>query len=241
MVFNNSNRFFIGLLLVITVFFSYLYSLDYYLLFLVLFLITYDLYKININTIYLFTLFIVCIVLSIIPIYQFFKYFFLIELLLIIFILINKNYIKYYFAFLIYVFYLLLFYINHVDRDLLYIIIFVSFFNDTVAYLAGKNLGGPLIVPNISPKKTWSGTLISFILTLLLLYFFKFNILLSIIMAISLFLGDIFFSYIKRYLNIKDFSMSFGEHGGVLDRLDSMFFVAIILQTYLVIFTWDVR
>ena len=56
-------------------------------------------------------------------------------------------------------------------------------------------------------------------------------------MAISLFLGDIFFSYIKRHLNIKDFSMSFGDHGGVLDRLDSMFFVAIILQTYLVIFT----
>ncbi len=237
MVFNNSNRLFIGLLIVLTVFFSYLFSYDYYLLFLILFLITYDLYKININNIYLFTLLIVCIVLSIIPIYQIFKYFFCIELLLIIFILINKNYIKYYFVFLIYVFYLLLFYINHVDRDLLYIIIFVSFFNDTIAYLVGKNLGGPLIIPNISPKKTWSGTLISFMFSSLLLYFLKFNIFLSIIMAISLFLGDVFFSFIKRHLNIKDFSMSFGDHGGVLDRLDSMFFVAIILQTYLVIFT----
>ena len=51
--------------------------------------------------------------------------------------------------------------------------------------------------------------------------------------AISLFIGDIFFSYIKRLIMLKDFSSILGSHGGILDRLDSMFFVTIIFQIYL--------
>ena len=39
----------------------------------------------------------------------------------------------------------------------------------------------------------------------------------------------------KRFLYIKDFSKLLGDHGGILDRLDSMFFVATILQIYLVL------
>tara|TARA_A100001015_G_C14458970_1_gene507164 strand:+ start:371 stop:547 length:177 start_codon:yes stop_codon:yes gene_type:complete len=56
------------------------------------------------------------------------------------------------------------------------------------------------------------------------------------VIAIFLFIGDVFFSFIKRYLNIKDFSILLGSHGGILDRLDSMFFAAIIFQIYLVYF-----
>jgi phosphatidate cytidylyltransferase len=47
-------------------------------------------------------------------------------------------------------------------------------------------------------------------------------------MAISLFYGDIYFSYIKRKLDIKDFSTLLSTHGGVLDRLDSISFLVII-------------
>ena len=112
-------------------------------------------------------------------------------------------------------------------------IIFISFFNDTVAYISGKFFAGKLIIPKISPNKTWSGTSISFIFTTSVLLFLNFSILLSMILAISLFLGDIFFSYFKRFLKIKDFSSSLGGHGGILDRLDSMFFLAIIFQIYL--------
>tara|TARA_B100001057_G_scaffold129690_1_gene128756 strand:+ start:715 stop:1068 length:354 start_codon:yes stop_codon:yes gene_type:complete len=112
-------------------------------------------------------------------------------------------------------------------------LIFISFFNDTVAYIFGKYLKGPLILPKISPKKTWSGTSISFISTTLLLLFFDFDIFISMLISSFLFIGDIFFSYIKRHLNIKDFSSLLGSHGGILDRLDSMFFVAIIFQIYL--------
>ena len=76
--------------------------------------------------------------------------------------------------------------------------------------------------------------MISFLMTSTLLYYLNFNIFFLISISISFFLGDIFFSYIKRLIEIKDFSRILGEHGGVLDRLDSMFFVAVILQIYLV-------
>ena len=42
--------------------------------------------------------------------------------------------------------------------------------------------------------------------------------------------------FITRCLYIKDFSLLLGDHGGILDRLDSMFFVAIIFQIYLIKF-----
>ena len=72
-------------------------------------------------------------------------------------------------------------------------------------------------------------------MTTVLLLFLNFNIFISITLSSFLFIGDIFFSYMKRFLYIKDFSKLLGEHGGILDRLDSMFFVATILQIYLVL------
>ena len=50
------------------------------------------------------------------------------------------------------------------------------------------------------------------------------------LVSILLFIGDIFFSYIKRSLNIKDFSPLLGSHGGVLDRLDSIFLISIFFH-----------
>ena len=134
----------------------------------------------------------------------------------------------------VYIFCIILFNIALIDRNIFYIIILISFFNDTTAYIFGKTIGGPLIIPKISPKKTWSGTFISFILSTLLLYFLNFNFLFSALISIFLFLGDIFFSYIKRILNLDDFSLILKSHGGILDRLDSMFFVTIIFQIYLI-------
>ena len=120
-----------------------------------------------------------------------------------------------------------------IDRNIIYIIIFSSFFNDTIAYIVGRTFGGPLIIPSISPKKTWSGTIFSLIATSILLVNLNFNILLSLLMSLSLFFGDIFFSYIKRNLGVKDFSNLLRSHGGILDRLDSMFFLTMIFYVYL--------
>ena len=121
-----------------------------------------------------------------------------------------------------------------IDRNIIYIIIFLSFFNDTIAYIVGRTFGGPLIIPSISPKKTWSGTMFSLIASSILLVNLNFNILLSLLMSLSLFIGDIFFSYIKRNIRVKDFSNLLSSHGGILDRLDSMFFLTMIFYVYLI-------
>tara|TARA_B100000963_G_scaffold18236_1_gene13941 strand:+ start:5574 stop:6110 length:537 start_codon:yes stop_codon:yes gene_type:complete len=162
-----------------------------------------------------------------------FKYTCFFEILIIFTILFWSRYKKVLFVISIYLFCLILFYFISTDRTIFYTIIFISFFNDTIAYISGKLIGGPRIVSKLSPKKTWSGTLVSLSTSFILLIYINFNIFLSFIVAISLFFGDIFFSYIKRYLMIKDFSSVLGSHGGVLDRLDSMFFATIIFQVYL--------
>jgi phosphatidate cytidylyltransferase len=115
-----------------------------------------------------------------------------------------------------------------IDRNIIYLIITISFINDTIAYIVGSYVKGPLISPIISPKKTWSGTSISFLITSFLLIYLGYSLLIAPIMAISLFYGDIYFSFIKRKLNIKDFSRILSTHGGLLDRLDSITFLIVI-------------
>ncbi len=236
MDFNITNRVLVGFLLGLSIFLSYFFILDKYLLLLILLFITYDFYKIKVNIFFLFSLLLSFSILFFVIPYDNYKYLFLFEIFLIFCIFFNYKYKIEFFVISLFIFFLILFYIGSFDRDIFYTIIFISFFNDTLAYYFGKNIGGPTIVPKISPNKTWSGTLISFLITFLLLTYLKHNIILAVLISLFLFLGDVFFSYIKRYLNTKDFSSLFGKHGGLLDRLDSMFFVAIIYQINLVIF-----
>ena len=121
-------------------------------------------------------------------------------------------------------------YILTIDRNLIFIILLTSFLNDTSAFLSGRYFKGPLIAPTISPKKTWSGTSISFITSFVVLYLFEFNIIFSILISASFFIGDLFFSYFKRKISIKDFSRLLNGHGGVLDRFDSIIFATILLN-----------
>tara|TARA_B100001093_G_scaffold347823_1_gene332444 strand:+ start:329 stop:1081 length:753 start_codon:yes stop_codon:yes gene_type:complete len=138
-------------------------------------------------------------------------------------------FLKYIFVILIILFSIFFFYLLNLNREIIYLIIFISFFNDTAAYLFGKLLKGPLILPSISPKKTWSGTLFSFLLSFLILIYLSYSFLLSFTLSLSLFLGDLYFSYIKRKLHLKDFSSLLSSHGGIMDRLDSMFLITFIL------------
>ena len=163
-----------------------------------------------------------------------FEHLFFLQIIILLGIFFLSNYKKELFVLSLYIFCLILFFIIKFDRNLFYLLFLISFFNDTFAYIFGRFFGGPLILPKISPNKTWSGTSLSFFCTTFLLYLMNFNILISIIFSISLFFGDIFFSHIKRYLNVKDFSTILGSHGGILDRIDSIFFVAILFQINLV-------
>tara|TARA_X000000950_G_scaffold123332_1_gene154552 strand:+ start:57 stop:704 length:648 start_codon:yes stop_codon:yes gene_type:complete len=108
----------------------------------------------------------------------------------------------------------------------------------------GKIFKGPKLTV-ISPKKTISGSLGSilfsiFMINILFYYFINtFNIKIfavSIITSIGSQLGDLFFSYLKRKAKIKDTGNILPGHGGVLDRLDGIFFgipAGFVALTYL--------
>lgn len=232
------NRSFVGILLVIAVCFSYIFNLDNFLLFIILLFILYDLYSLKLTN-YSVQLLIISITLVLYYLIREFKflwsYLYLLQISLIISTLLIPRFRFILFNLSIFIFCLILFLINNTDRYIFYLIIGISFFNDTIAYFFGSKIKGPLILPNISPKKTWSGTLISFFLSTFILYILNFNFLFSVLISIFIFLGDIFFSFIKRSLNIKDFSNSLGNHGGMLDRLDSMFLISIFFQYYLIL------
>lgn len=115
-------------------------------------------------------------------------------------------------------------------------IIFVGFVvcvSDIFQELVGKSLkitkGYKNKIGWISPNKTYEGYIGGYIGILILcfsLYKNKF-ILLNIIYLLGIF-GDLFFSYIKRMLDIKDYSNILLSHGGILDRFDSFIFAILI-------------
>ena len=150
---------------------------------------------------------------------------------LVLLIFFNTKYKILFFLLSIYIFCLILFHIVNLNRDIFYIIIFVSFFNDTIAYLSGKKIGGPPIIPSISPNKTIAGCIGSFVLSiltssLLLKYIFNTelinNIFLGLFISMSVQAGDLFFSYLKRKSSMKHTGNILPGHGGILDRIDGI-------------------
>ena len=125
----------------------------------------------------------------------------------------SSKYKNIFFSFSLVFFLYFVFFSLENDRNLIYFIILISFINDTTAYIFGNLLKGPKIIPHISPNKTWSGTVISFIFTSIILFIFDFNLFLSILVASMFFLGDAYFSHIKRLNKLKDFSNLLPGHG----------------------------
>ena len=106
--------------------------------------------------------------------------------------------------------------------------------NDIMQFIWGKLLGRHKILPKVSPNKTWEGFLGGVISTTVIGYFLGFLtplsapnvILVSALIAIAGFSGDVVISAIKRDKGIKDMGNSIPGHGGVFDRIDSLAYTA---------------
>ena len=130
-------------------------------------------------------------------------------------------------------------------KIVLLIILLGCIASDIGGFVFGNLLKGPKLT-KISPKKTISGAIGSFfsccIVVMSLVFYitknFNLNIfLISIIISFACQLGDLFFSYLKRKAKIKDYSNLLPGHGGVIDRLDGIFFgVPIGLMAFLFLY-----
>ncbi len=127
-------------------------------------------------------------------------------------------------------------YLREIDIALCLYIFLVACLTDTYAYIGGSLIGRHKLT-EISPKKTIEGSILgSFMGTILAsIYYltvidanniFKVLLMTFILTVLSEF-GDLVFSSIKRHFKIKDYSNIIPGHGGMLDRFDSIIYVAL--------------
>jgi phosphatidate cytidylyltransferase len=122
--------------------------------------------------------------------------------------------------------------------------LFLTWANDTFAYLIGSKIGKTPLLPRISPKKTWEGTIGGALMCMLtgvvISYFFKELTLINwmvvgAIVAIFGTLGDLIESMLKRSVGVKDSGSFMPGHGGFLDRFDAFIFAVPFVYLYLIV------
>ena len=150
--------------------------------------------------------------------------------------------------FLFFSFFSTLYIRQYVDLNFFLFLIIVCILTDIGGYIFGKIFKGPKLT-KISPKKTYSGVIGSFFISLLFgLIYIKYleqkskilleidpNFIILLILFISLVsqIGDLIISYFKRKAKLKDTGKIIPGHGGFLDRIDGIIFV--MPTTYLCI------
>lgn len=111
---------------------------------------------------------------------------------------------------------------------------------DTCAMAAGTLVGGPKLAPVLSPRKTWAGAVAGVLGGLVAALAYGALVLdrvalrldvvqlvtVGLVVAVAAQVGDVAESLFKREVGLKDSSSLIPGHGGVLDRLDSLYFVA---------------
>ena len=141
--------------------------------------------------------------------------------------------------FLIYLFFafIICFNVFVIDKYFFLTILLICIFSDIGGYIFGKTFGGKKLT-KISPKKTVSGSIGSFVLSYIgffVIYFYFNNLLfvrleIEVLVFIPFFissicqLGDLFISYYKRKAKIKNTGNIIPGHGGILDRIDGTIF-----------------
>lgn len=118
---------------------------------------------------------------------------------------------------------------------LLFGVILLIWSNDTFAYLGGSLFGKHKMIERISPGKTWEGTVFGVLMTIgsgyivgefILGDHLKLWLLLGMLVPVLATIGDLVESMLKRQAGIKDTGNIMPGHGGILDRFDSLIFVA---------------
>jgi phosphatidate cytidylyltransferase len=116
-------------------------------------------------------------------------------------------------------------------------VLIATFLGDTGAYFGGRLWGTRPLAPRVSPTKTVEGLVVGFLVGTLAFWFAGLYqdwlpgvdaLVMGAFVAAAAPLGDLFESLVKRDLGVKDTGRLFGEHGGVLDRLDAAFFTVVI-------------
>jgi len=113
-------------------------------------------------------------------------------------------------------------------------LVFFAYTVDTASYYAGRLFGKRPLAPKLSPNKTWEGLIGGLLSGVLFFSILGKPILWAVPLVLIALIGDLFKSFIKRQVGMKDFSRILGEHGGLTDRFDSVIFVGIIWKSTLV-------
>jgi phosphatidate cytidylyltransferase len=120
--------------------------------------------------------------------------------------------------------------------------LFLTWANDSFAYIIGSRIGKTPLFPRISPKKTWEGTigggLMCMVTAGIISLFFKelttINwVIIGGIVAVFGTLGDLVESMLKRSVGVKDSGSIMPGHGGFLDRFDAFMFTIPFVYAYL--------
>lgn len=128
--------------------------------------------------------------------------------------------------------------------------IVLTWASDTGAYVAGRIIGGRKLMPSVSPGKTVAGAIGGVVLTVVVAFVFTRQLfipqaqlafttmgvlLVGAFTSVAAQIGDLVESMLKREAGVKDSGSFFPGHGGVLDRLDSIFFVVPVM---LLLYDW---
>jgi len=123
---------------------------------------------------------------------------------------------------------------------------FIVWATDIGGYVFGKSIGGPKLAPKLSPKKTWAGLLggmafsvavgVGLQLTFGIVSTMVVLVIASGLLAVWAQAGDLLESGIKRHFGVKDSGELIPGHGGLLDRVDGLVFVAPAMALLVVFF-----
>jgi phosphatidate cytidylyltransferase len=112
-----------------------------------------------------------------------------------------------------------------------------TFVTDTAAYATGRMFGSHKVAPSLSPNKTIEGLVGGFVIGTMGFWFAGLYqdwlsgidaLIMGAAIAAIAPVGDLFESMLKRDLGKKDTGTLFGPHGGILDRLDAVFFTVVV-------------